>query len=69
MTVKTGVKFFPLKWSIVCFALDLNLFQMRVVVDGELLGEQGFNKEEIFLSTIYLETSKILTTLECANIA
>ena len=48
LTVKTEVKFFPLKWSMVCLALDFNLYLMQVVVDGKLLGEkQGFTKQEI----------------------
>ena len=47
LNVKDNSKFFPLTWSRACFALDLQLNKMWVVVNGKMLGEQNFEGNEV----------------------
>ena len=38
--------FFPLQWSRACLSLDSNASKVRLVVDGQLLGEGEYKREE-----------------------
>ena len=40
------VVFFPLQWTRACLSLDSNASKMRLVVDGQLLGEEEYRREE-----------------------
>ena len=38
--------FFPLQWSRACLSLDSKAGKVRLVVDGQLLGEEEYRREE-----------------------
>ena len=40
--------FFPLQWARVCLSVDSVEGKVMLVVDGQLVGEKEFKKEEIF---------------------
>ena len=42
---QTGTMFFPLQWSRACVSLDSAGSKMRVVVDGQLMGEEEYKRE------------------------
>ena len=43
---RTEVLFFPLQWTRACLSLDSNARKVRLVVDGQLLGEEEYKREE-----------------------
>ena len=43
---QTQILFFPLQWSRACLSLDSNASKVRLVVDGQLLGEGEYKREE-----------------------
>ena len=43
---QTETVFFPLQWSRACLSLDSGAGKVMLVVDGQLLGEKGYKKEE-----------------------
>ena len=45
---QTETVFFPIQWSRACLSLDLVASKVALVVDGQLVGEKEFKKEEIF---------------------
>ena len=42
---QTESKFFPLQWRRVCLSLDSVAGKVRLVVDGQLFGEEEYNRE------------------------
>ena len=42
---QTESKFFPLQWRRVCLSLDSVAGKVRVVVNGQMLGEEEYNRE------------------------
>ena len=44
--VTTGTAFFPLQWTRACLSLDWIASKVRMVVDGQLLGEGDYRREE-----------------------
>ena len=43
---ETKVVFFPLQWTRACLSLDSNAGKVTLVVDGQLLGEEEYRREE-----------------------
>ena len=43
---QTEVVFFPLQWTHACLSLDSNAGKVTLVVDGQLLGEEEYRREE-----------------------
>ena len=43
---RTDTVFFPLQWTRVCLALDSVASKVMLVVDGQLLGEEEYKREE-----------------------
>ena len=43
---QTDVAYFPLEWTRVCLSLDSTASKVRLVVDGQLLAEEEYKKED-----------------------
>ena len=46
ITVSIPTIFFPLQWTRACLSLDSLASKVRVVVDGQLLVEEEYRREE-----------------------